>query len=634
MRAFFGAMVNFKGSSHAGAHKRALAGGEAEQVSKLDKLPQQEIDGCAWDKPSPSLTVHPVPIEDGEARPIKACLVSPAVYARLAQGGPAGPVFVRRPGSDCVLTARASAQVADGTIGLTDVQCRNLRVCAHEQYAWERFSPSEPLCAVGALFVEVWLIDPSASGGDAPPEVDGPALCAQLRAELFGHVVCDSELLALTERKGGTHLALRVSGVLPDGSQRLGEGEVRPPAAAPPALWAYRDGNSDGDGGDGDDGEQAGGGPIVERHVWRGLVGAETLVLASRLEPPLADALDGHRQPSTRFELRVGAEMAARMAQLRAAPRSGEVHVVCSDGEWFPVHASLLKPCIALNRAVRQALGAGAGGGEAPGAPRVSVAVDTLSFDRALLHLEAGLRGQAAPIDIAAAEQLRPVGLRLGYRALTEQCDSVLGDFASRLRVYSWAEVVRHNTSLGGCWIVMDGMVLDVERWLPEHPVRRARVARPLALPPRADCPPRLPPCCVVRRAVSTSSRSRRAASTRPSGLSSTTPRASRSPTSRSSTLGRYGKRTSRQCQRRPTRSAWAARPARRPTSSCSSCAASATPSASATRRPRSATPRRWARLRAFDSSEPTCYPNMTLDAEPLPSGLTASPRARAWAAA
>jgi len=45
----------------------------------------------------------------------------------------------------------------------------------------------------------------------------------------------------------------------------------------------------------------------------------------------------------------------------------------------------------------------------------------------------------------------------------------VLGDFEKRLRTYRWAEVEAHNAR-GGCWVVMDGMVCDVERWLPEHP--------------------------------------------------------------------------------------------------------------------------------------------------------------------
>lgn len=445
-------MVNFKASSHAGAHARSLAGGEKE-TRKLDKLAISQQHGHADDLAALVLKVQCVEIEPSggaDARPIKTCVVSPEAYARLAQGAGglaaprSGALYVRRPGSDCVLTARASAAVDAGAIALTEVQCRNLRVCAHEQYAWERFEPDAAAGALGGLLLEAWLLNPADSSAEAPLELDAHALCVQLRRELFGHVICAAEILALAlrgqpfERANGVRLVLRVTDVLPDRS--------REPAAAD------------------DEGES-----VAPPHVWRGVVSAETLMLVSRLEPPLSSgALDGHRQLSTRFELRGADDARARIDALRAAPRKGEVRLVCNDGEWFPAHASLLKPCIALNRAVRHALGARAA--DAPGdVLHLHIAVDTLSLDKVLLHLEAAVRAHEAPLDIATAEQLRPVGTKLGYRALVEQCDRVLGDFAARLRVFSWAEVVEHNAR-GGCWIVMDGMVLDVERWLPEHP--------------------------------------------------------------------------------------------------------------------------------------------------------------------
>ena len=37
--------------------------------------------------------------------------------------------------------------------------------------------------------------------------------------------------------------------------------------------------------------------------------------------------------------------------------------------------------------------------------------------------------------------------------------------------MHKWDDVVRHNTETKeGCWVVMDGMVFDIEAWLPEHP--------------------------------------------------------------------------------------------------------------------------------------------------------------------
>jgi hypothetical protein len=453
-------MVNFKASSHAGAHKRALAGGADEDVRKCDKLvAPRAVEGAAVTAAAGlALTVHSV--ERSAARPVKSCLVSPLVYSRLAAAGAgSGGVYVRRPGSDCVLTARPAEHVADRAIELTDVQCRNLRVCPRENYAWEPFACGAEAGALGAVFFEVWLLDPADADELGRALVfDETQLAAQLRRELFGHVVSDSELIAFSARPTAgardVGLALRVTGVLANAADAVA---VEPRELADP------------DDDEADDGDGARGRGVVGAHVWRGRVGADTQVLVAKLEPTASDgALDGHRQPSTRFELVGGAAALERIGALRAAPRAGEVHILCSDGEWFPVSARLLKPCIALNRPVRDALGARAAhGDDAP--PEVRVDVDTLSLDKVLLHLEARLRGADGALDIGTAEQLRPISARLGYRALLEHCDRVLGDFAARLRVYRWAEVCAHNES-GGCWIVMDGMVLDVERWLPEHP--------------------------------------------------------------------------------------------------------------------------------------------------------------------
>ena len=44
-----------------------------------------------------------------------------------------------------------------------------------------------------------------------------------------------------------------------------------------------------------------------------------------------------------------------------------------------------------------------------------------------------------------------------------------MGDFKSRVRMHRWADVVQRNDA-GGCWVVMDGMIFDLEAWLPEHP--------------------------------------------------------------------------------------------------------------------------------------------------------------------
>ena len=50
-----------------------------------------------------------------------------------------------------------------------------------------------------------------------------------------------------------------------------------------------------------------------------------------------------------------------------------------------------------------------------------------------------------------------------------EHCQRRLGDSTSSLRLFAFDEIQRLNAA-GGCWLVLDGMVLDVTRWLPQHP--------------------------------------------------------------------------------------------------------------------------------------------------------------------
>lgn len=220
-------------------------------------------------------------------------------------------------------------------------------------------------------------------------------------------------------------------------------------------------------------------------------------------------------------------------AAARAAAAAAElVTVHTTDGEEFPVHRRLLRPCISLTRAIREA---GAGGGTAAvssgkreawerqhlleqrdnqalrvppraagtgavtamagsaatstpdGKARVpatssraeaSVGVDCATFDRVLLWLEAETLGRPLPDhDIRTTEDLEAAANVLGLRSLGDSCRARLGAHKSRIRRYAWSEIVEHNAR-GGVWIVVDGMVLDVKRWLPEHPGEAVRVER------------------------------------------------------------------------------------------------------------------------------------------------------------
>lgn len=49
--------------------------------------------------------------------------------------------------------------------------------------------------------------------------------------------------------------------------------------------------------------------------------------------------------------------------------------------------------------------------------------------------------------------------------ALQEYCQERLGDSTARLREYRFEEIRQLNAA-GGCWLILDGMVLDVTRWV------------------------------------------------------------------------------------------------------------------------------------------------------------------------
>ena len=95
--------------------------------------------------------------------------------------------------------------------------------------------------------------------------------------------------------------------------------------------------------------------------------------------------------PSTTFksselQLRLAAQLDLRPGPPRPAkPARAVVLVSTSDDECFPCPKALLKPCIALTKAVR----------DPADEVHASVPVDCSTFDRVLLYLEASARGQA-----------------------------------------------------------------------------------------------------------------------------------------------------------------------------------------------------------------------------------------------
>ncbi|KNC78324.1 hypothetical protein SARC_09237, partial [Sphaeroforma arctica JP610] len=125
----------------------------------------------------------------------------------------------------------------------------------------------------------------------------------------------------------------------------------------------------------------------------------------------------------------------------------------------------LLLPCISLASAC-----------VAEGHQTVRVDVRSDIFDRVLLFLEAEILAEAKlgppyEVDAEHTQDLLSAGVVLGCQALIDVCKAKLGEFVKRVRKNGIAfnEVVERNRR-GETILVIDGMVFDVSRWLPNHP--------------------------------------------------------------------------------------------------------------------------------------------------------------------
>lgn len=187
-------------------------------------------------------------------------------------------------------------------------------------------------------------------------------------------------------------------------------------------------------------------------HCFRGRVGAETTFYVKSTD-----------ESSLFIDNNQGKERSVQLAKRET------VYVNTRDGETFPVRRRLLRGCISLTSAVRRA-GELRENDDDENFVTADVDVNTDVFDRVLIFLEAlALKRDPPRYDIRITESLADAAETLGCRDLREYCAEKLGAHASRIREYAWDEICAHNAA-GGVWLVIDGMVLDVKRWLPEHP--------------------------------------------------------------------------------------------------------------------------------------------------------------------
>ena len=165
------------------------------------------------------------------------------------------------------------------------------------------------------------------------------------------------------------------------------------------------------------------------------------------------------------------------------------IHVTTSDDEWFPVRRILLATCINLTKYVQYGKGkyntdeaqtdqAKEKERRSPDAPKSGIHcrlnIDCCTFDRVLVFIMSQLYPEEYKfaLELSETNALSQAAEELGLIALSDLCKSQLSSFASRVRkdkYIRFSEIQKRNQN-DELLIIVDGMVLDITRWIDEHP--------------------------------------------------------------------------------------------------------------------------------------------------------------------
>lgn len=162
------------------------------------------------------------------------------------------------------------------------------------------------------------------------------------------------------------------------------------------------------------------------------------------------------------------------------------IHVTTSDDEWFPVRRMLLAPCIHLTKYVQHGKGIYKNSidQEEPKSRRSQdapesgihcyVNIDCCTFDRVLLFIMSEMYPDEYKfaLDLSEINSLSLAAQELGLTSLSDLCRSQLSSFESRVRKDKYirlGEIEKRNSN-NELLIIIDGMVLDITRWIDEHP--------------------------------------------------------------------------------------------------------------------------------------------------------------------
>ena len=186
-------------------------------------------------------------------------------------------------------------------------------------------------------------------------------------------------------------------------------------------------------------------------------------------------------------------------------PLKNVVYILTSDNECFPVKRPLLRPCLALTLLVQSGRGKYTNQSTTTSISNstdnvvneninsnmiignsvenpFSIDVDACTFDRVLLYLEHEQRHEIFVFDPLIVTELRVAAIKLKVMGLIDVCDKVLGSFQERVRKtpIRLQEIIQRNNAGTATnksrrkrtetLLILSGMVLDISRWLDEHP--------------------------------------------------------------------------------------------------------------------------------------------------------------------
>ncbi|ETI38619.1 hypothetical protein F443_15696 [Phytophthora nicotianae P1569] len=393
-------------------------------VLRLKKQQQGSMDtGVVWTR---SLSVEELDELDITSEQLRHCaLVHPEDFPVDASGPDGAALLHPRLHAQFVVSVRPHDAVPRGSIALSQPQMINLELCRLQTENWTLFTDRVPTANAVAIEIRPLLEEQDGEDSDedmgvatqpptAPIVTDAKEFAAAFAKFTWQRVLTEHERLVMPYKDGRNYFVR----VLEIDAEDEDETDFTMPDS------------------------------------YRGRVDEDVQVFVSS---------EGGQSPA--FELlNVTPISSAGLASMR----SDVVTVLTNDEEEFPVKKKLLFPCIKLSSAVLSGKGV-----HKDASTTIEVDVDCCTFDRVLLYLEHEARndGTEFQFDPSVTDDLLAAAITVGCIGLQEVCQRRFGEFETRVRkeAIRWEEVV-HRNEAGEVWLVMQGMVLDITRWIPEHP--------------------------------------------------------------------------------------------------------------------------------------------------------------------